>query len=109
MALRVGLAHGLRHRGHVDLHRVDFQIRQACFLRQPHRQRFHRQRLAGVGAVFGFGARDHHQRMQFDRAAARAAARADALGVVRGQQAVGDQRGQHFAQFQATAAADQRG
>ena len=107
MALGVGAADHLGYRGHVDLHRVDLQVRQLGVAGQPFGQRLQAQRAAGIALVGQLGVGHQHQRMQFHRAAPAAVAHADLLGVLGQQIAIDHQRGQHVVEHQPVMAAEQ--
>ena len=106
--LRIRVADHLGDRAGVDLHRIDFQVRQVGFRRQPFGQRFQAERPPGIALVGQLGVGHEHQWMQFHRGAPGADAHAHPFRVVAQQKTVHHQRGQQIVQLQSAAAAEQR-
>jgi hypothetical protein len=96
----IGVADDLRDRGHVDLHRIDLEIRQVRALREPLREHLEAQRLVRVALVRELQVRDEHQRVQLGEPARGAHVGAHALRVGVGDDAVGDQRAQRLVEVE---------
>ena len=107
VAFGVGVAHYLGHRGDVDLHGVDLEIRQSGVARQPLGEALQTQWPPRIVLVRQLGVGDQHQRMQLDRAAAGPSTHADLLGVIGQQVTVDHQRSQQLVQLQSATPAEQ--
>jgi hypothetical protein len=91
IALRIRVRDDLGYRRDIDLHRIDFQVRQAGLVGQPLGQDFEAQWLA-VEKVDRLDVRDQCKRMQVEFHARRSRVGARPRGVHVADHAVGQQR-----------------
>ena len=96
IAQGIGMADHLGHGGHINLHRIDLQIRQFRLARQPVGQHLEAQWLGGIAGIGQLQVGDQDQRMQFKLAACGSHIRTNTPHIGFGNNPVGKQCSQCF-------------
>ena len=98
-ALGVGARHDLRHCREIDLERIDVQVGQAAFFREPLGQRLEIEELARGARILPFLVRDYHQGVVI--AAGKPAVLQQLFGCILGDQFIRHQIRQHIREREA--------